>query len=143
MKDKIIKGLVICTLLVTVFVLWYVWQIDVSIKTLLMIMFIDYIIGISLAVAGKSKHGDGKLSSKTGYKGIVKKIITLLLIGLGTIIDNYLAEMGVNYQCIQDIAVLAFGANELISIIENTKLMGLDIVEIVKKVLEVINLKKK
>ena len=116
--------------------------IDFSIKTLLLVMTIDYAIGISLAIIGSSKHGDGKLSSKIGYKGLIKKITILLLVGLGAIIDDYLVASGISFEYIKDISIVAFIVNEIVSIIENSRLAGLEIPDIFTKLIEFLNIKK-
>ncbi|EIA28469.1 Phage-related holin, partial [Candidatus Arthromitus sp. SFB-4] len=56
--------------------------IDFAIRTLILVMCVDYVLGLSLAISDKSKHGDGGLSSHIGYKGLVKKINMLLLVGV-------------------------------------------------------------
>lgn len=86
-------------------------------------MCIDYITG--LAVGGvfhnSNKTTDGGLSSMEGWKGIVKKMMTWLLIVLAVQIDSML-----NLQhFVRDACVIGFFANECISIVENTGLMGL------------------
>ncbi len=52
-------------------------------------MCVDYVLGLSLAISDKSKHGDGGLSSHIWYKGLVKKINMLLLVGVAVIVENF------------------------------------------------------
>lgn len=143
MNNKFLKVLVL--ILIITFVVWLCFfiGIDFSIKTLLLVMTIDYAIGISLAIIGSSKHGDGKLSSKIGYKGLIKKITILLLVGLGAIIDDYLVASGISFEYIKDISVVAFIINEIVSIVENSRLAGLEIPDIFTKLIEFLNIKKK
>lgn len=143
MNNKFLKVLVLILIITFVGWLCYFIGIDFSIKTLLLVMIIDYAIGISLAIIGSSKHGDGKLSSKIGYKGLIKKITILLLVGLGAIIDDYLVASGISFEYIKDISVVAFIINEIVSIVENSKLAGLEIPYIFTKLIEFLNIKKK
>ncbi len=143
MNNKLLKVLVLILIITFVGWLCFFIGIDFSIKTLLLVMTIDYAIGISLAIIGSSKHGDGKLSSKIGYKGLIKKITILLLVGLGAIIDDYLVASGISFEYIKDISVVAFIVNEIVSIIENSRLAGLEIPDIFTKLIEILNIKKK
>ena len=143
MNNKLLKVLVLILIITFVGWLCFFIGIDFSIKTLLLVMTIDYVIGISLAIIGSSKHGDGKLSSKIGYKGLIKKITILLLVGLGSIIDDYLVASGISFEYIKDISIVAFIVNEIVSIIENSRLAGLEIPDIFTKLIEFLNIKKK
>ena len=143
MNNKLLKVLVLILIITFVGWLCFFIGIDFSIKTLLLVMTIDYVIGISLAITGSSKHGDGKLSSKIGYKGLIKKITILLLVGLGAIIDDYLVSSGISFEYIKDISIVAFIVNEIVSIIENSRLAGLEIPDIFTKLIEFLNIKKK
>ena len=143
MNNKFLKVLILVLIIVFVFWLCLFIGIDFSIRTLLLVMTIDYVIGVSLAITGSSKHGDGKLSSKIGYKGIVKKITILLLVALGAIIDEYLVSRGISFEYIKDISIIAFMINESLSIVENSRLAGLEIPDIFTKLIEFLNIKKK
>lgn len=142
MKNKIIRIGILILVLIFAIGLSFSIGIDFSVKTLILIMCIDYSLGLSLAITGNSKHGNGTLSSKIGYKGLVRKITILLLVGLGSIIDNYLLQNGIDFAYIKDVAVTGFILNEIISIIENAQLIGLKLPSIFSKLVEVLeNLK--
>ena len=81
-------------------------------------------------------------SSHIGYKGLVKKINMLLLVGVAVIVENFLIGMGLHVKYIKDIIVIAFVLNEIISILENSKLMGLDITHMVSQALKIFKNKK-
>jgi len=86
---------------------------------LILMMFVDYITGIMGAII--SKEG---LSSKKGYKGIFKKVYTMLLIGaVGAVEISVLKSNGV----IADGVATAFILVELTSILENGGKMGVKI----------------
>jgi toxin secretion/phage lysis holin len=85
-----------------------------------LIVFIaaDYISGIAAAVAQK------KISSAIGAKGIAKKIIMLLIVALGHILDLYVVKTG---DLVRDMATLFYIANEGFSILENCGSLGLPV----------------
>lgn len=93
-----------------------------ALSTLLIFMAIDYISG--LIVAGvfhtSPKSDNGTLESRAGWKGLIRKCMTLLAVLIGARLDILL---GTAY--IKDALVIAFCVNELLSIIENWGLMGL------------------
>ena len=111
---------------------------DTAIFTLLIFMGIDYVTG--LMVAGifhrSSKSETGALESRAGWKGLCRKGMTLLIV----IIAHRLGLM-LGTTVIRDAVVIAFVANETISIIENAGLMGVPIPSVIVKAIEV--LKKK
>lgn len=82
---------------------------DLALKSLLIIMVIDYLTGISSAIYNK------KLSSKIGFKGIIKKFCYLLVVALSVVIDNLTGQNGI----IRSLVIYCFIANDGISIIEN------------------------
>ena len=82
---------------------------DLALKSLLIVMIIDYLTGVSSAIYNK------KLSSKIGFKGIIKKFCYLLVVGLSVAIDNLTGQNGI----IRSLVIYCFIANDGISIIEN------------------------
>lgn len=111
---------------------------DAALITLVIFMGIDYLTG--LIVAGvfhtSEKTENGTLESRAGWKGLCRKGVTLLVVLVGCRLDLI---MGSNF--IRDAVVIAFIANETISIIENAGLMGVPIPAVIVKAIEV--LKKK
>lgn len=108
---------------------------DTSIITLLIFMLIDFISGLVLAgVFHKSKKTEsGALESKAGWKGLIKKGMTLLIVVIANRLD---LQLGTTY--IRDGVCIAFISNELISIIENAGLMGLPIPKIITNAIELL-----
>ena len=82
---------------------------DIALKSLIIIMMIDYITGIASAIYNK------KLSSKIGFKGIIKKFSYLCVVALSVVIDNLICQDGV----IRTLVIYFFVANDGLSIIEN------------------------
>ena len=103
--------------------------------TLLMFMAIDYIMGLLVAgVWHKSKKTeDGRLESRAGWKGLVRKGVTMLIVLVAARLD-----MTIGTTMIRDTAVIGFIANEGISIIENAGLMGVPLPAVIVNALEVL-----
>lgn len=101
-------------------------------------MCVDYVTGLIVAgVFHKSeKTENGALESRAGWKGLCRKGVSLLVVLVACRLDMI---MGSNF--IRDATVIAFIANETISIIENAGLMGVPIPSVITKAIEV--LKKK
>ena len=94
---------------------------DSALVTLVVFMAIDFFTGIITAMMKKSKHTEsGGLSSKAGWFGLAKKVCTLMLIVVAVRMDILL-----NTNYIRDAVCISFCLNELLSIIENTSLMGI------------------
>ena len=82
---------------------------DIAIQSLLIVIVIDYLTGIASALYNK------ELSSKIGFKGIIKKFCYLLVVALSVVIDNLLGQSGL----IRSLVIYFFVANDGLSIIEN------------------------
>jgi toxin secretion/phage lysis holin len=97
------------------------------ILTLIGFVIADYVTGVACAWVEK------KINSEVGAKGIAKKVLIFVLVGLAAALDkNYL-----NGQPVLRAAVISFFvANEGISIIENAGRLGLPIPEKLKNALE-------
>lgn len=103
--------------------------------TLIMFMAIDYIMGLLVAgIWHKSKKTeDGRLESRAGWKGLVRKGVTMLIVLVAARLD-----MTIGTTVIRDAAVIGFIANEGISIIENAGLMGVPLPAVIVNALEVL-----
>lgn len=88
---------------------------DIALKSLIIIMMIDYITGVASAIYNK------KLSSKIGFKGIIKKFSYLCVVALSVVIDNLISQDGV----IRTLVIYFFVANDGLSIIENMSEMDI------------------
>lgn len=111
---------------------WFVGGYDTMIITLLIFIVIDYLSGVMCAIINK------KLSSEVGFKGIFKKIMIILLVGLTNLLGQATGVEGLRY-----IIISFYLANEGISIIENASVMGLPVPEKVKDILEQLKQDKK
>ncbi len=110
---------------------------DSALITLIIFMAIDFTTGMIAAAMGKSKHSKtGRLSSKAGWVGLAKKFCILLMVIVAVRMD---IMIGTTY--IRDATCIGFCANELLSIIENTSLMGIPYPPAIKKGIEVLQKK--
>ena len=93
---------------------------------LVVFITIDYITGIMCAVIDK------KLSSEVGFKGIFKKVLILMLVGIANVIDVHVVGTG---SALRGATVCFYLSNEGLSILENTVHLGLPVPEKLKEVL--------
>lgn len=109
---------------------------DSALTTLCLFMCIDYVMGLTVAAFFKKskKSKGGGLDSKAGWKGLLKKGVTLLVVLVACRLE---IVTGIDF--IRDAVVIAYIANETISITENAGLMG---VAIPKPILRAIDLLK-
>ena len=113
---------------------------DASIITLFIFMGIDYITGVIVAGVfhNSKKSNSGGLNSRAGWKGLIKKGVTMLFVVIAVRLD---ALVGTTY--IRDAVCIAFITNELLSIVENAGLMGIPIPEIITKAIDLLKSKEK
>ena len=100
--------------------------IDGLLIALVVFITIDYITGIMCAVIDK------KLSSEIGFKGIFKKVLILMLVGIANVIDVHVVGTG---SALRGATVCFYLSNEGLSILENTVHLGLPVPEKLKEVL--------
>ena len=106
---------------------YFVGGVDGLMTALIFFMVIDYITGLMCAIAGK------KLSSEVGFKGICRKVLIFLLVGIGNIIDvQVLGSPGV----LRTAVIFFYLSNEGVSLIENAAHLGLPVPDKLKAVLE-------
>jgi len=111
---------------------------NTAMTTLLVFMGIDYVSGIICAAVFQRspKTENGALESRAGWKGLIRKGMTLLIVLIAARIDLLLETTYFRDGC-----CIAFILNELLSIIENAGIMGIPIPNIIKKAIEVLKSK--
>lgn len=111
---------------------------DVGLQTLVVFMVIDFVSGMVVAGVFKKspKTKTGALESNTGFKGVCKKCMILVFVLIGYCLDM---SLGVDY--IRNLVIIAFIANELISITENAGLMGLPIPPVITNAIDILKQK--
>jgi toxin secretion/phage lysis holin len=100
---------------------------------LITLVVIDYATGF---LAGAV---EGKLSSKVGFRGIAKKIMIFVMVAVGHLVDT---AIWTNHM-FRDAAIFFYCANELLSIYENAKRMGVAVPERLMQAVEVLKGKSK
>ena len=78
-------------------------------STMLTLVVLDYIAGVLKAIYNK------KLSSKIGYKGIIRKVFIFIVIAVAYEIQKVTASN----IAIREMVIMFFIANESISLLEN------------------------
>ena len=111
---------------------------DTALQTLLIFMAIDYFSGLVVAGVFKksNKTESGGLGSRAGWMGLVKKVMTLILILMGNQLDLLLQVEYIRYGLI-----IAFMIDEGMSIIENAGLMGIPIPKLLSDAFDILRKK--
>ncbi len=100
---------------------------DGLLYTLLAFVILDYLTGIMCAIVDK------KLSSEIGFRGIFKKVLIFVLVGVGHLMDlQILGAVGV----LRTAVIFFYLSNEGVSLVENAAHLGLPIPAKLKAVLE-------
>ncbi len=99
---------------------------DGFLYALLAFITLDYITGVMLAIVER------KLSSEIGFKGIFKKVLILVMVAVGYILDSKIIGNG---SAIRTAVIFFYISNEGISILENSSKLGLPIPEKLKQIL--------
>lgn len=100
---------------------------DGLLYALIAFVIIDYITGVMCAVIDK------RLSSEVGFKGIFKKVLIFLLVGVANILDVQVIGTG---SVLRTAVIFFYISNEGVSLLENAAHLGLPIPQKVKNVLE-------
>ena len=111
---------------------------DAGLATLLIFMGLDYVSGLVVAGVFKNspKTDTGALESRAGWKGLCRKCMALVFVLVAYRLDLII---GTNY--IRDAVVIAFIANETISLTENAGLMGVPLPAVIAKAVDVLQKK--
>lgn len=100
---------------------------DGLLYALIAFVVIDYVTGLMCAISDKT------LSSEVGFKGICRKVLIFLLVGIGNIIDvQVLGSPGV----LRTAVIFFYLSNEGVSLLENAAHLGLPVPDAIKMVLE-------
>lgn len=94
---------------------------------LLAFVVIDYITGVMCAIADKT------LSSEVGFKGICRKVLIFLLVGIANILDVQVIGTG---SIFRTAVIFFYISNEGVSLLENAAHLGLPVPSKMKAVLE-------
>ncbi|RHK64359.1 holin [Dorea formicigenerans] len=100
---------------------------DGLLYALIAFVVIDYITGVMCAIVNR------ELSSAVGFKGIFRKVLIFLLVGIANIIDVQVIGTG---AVLRTAVIFFYISNEGVSLLENAGHLGLPIPEKIKTVLE-------
>lgn len=99
---------------------------DGLLYALIAFVVIDYITGVMCAVADK------KLSSEVGFKGICRKVLIFLLVGIANVLDVQVIGSG---SVLRTAVIFFYISNEGVSLLENAAHLGLPVPDRIKTVL--------
>ena len=108
------------------FIGWFLGGTDGFLYALIAFVVIDYFTGVFCAIADKS------LSSEVGFKGICRKVLIFVLVGIGNIIDVYVLG---DSSVLRTAVIFFYLSNEGVSLLENASRLGLPIPDKLKEVL--------
>lgn len=100
---------------------------DGLLYALIAFVVVDYITGVMCAIA------DHSLSSEVGFKGICRKVLIFVLVGIANILDVQVVGNG---SVLRTAIIFFYISNEGVSLLENAGHLGLPIPEKLKAVLE-------
>lgn len=100
---------------------------DGLLYALIAFVVIDYIMGVMCAINDKT------LSSEVGFRGICRKVLIFLLVGIANILDVQVIGTG---SVLRTAVIFFYISNEGVSLLENAAHLGLPVPEKIKTVLE-------
>ena len=100
---------------------------DGLVYALILFVAADYVTGVMCAAVDK------RLSSEIGFKGICKKVLIMMLVGVANVVDIHIVGTG---SALRSAVICFYLSNEGVSLLENAGHLGLPIPEKLKAVLE-------
>ena len=105
---------------------WFFGELDGFFYALIAFVVIDYLTGIMCAIVDK------RLSSNVGLRGIFRKVLIFIMVGIAHVIDSQIIGSG---DALRTAVIFFYISNEGVSLLENAGHMGLPIPEKLKEVL--------
>ena len=106
---------------------WFLGSCDGLLYALIAFVTVDYVTGVMCAVV------DRKLSSSVGFKGIFRKVLIFVMVGISHILDTQVIGNG---SVLRTAVIFFYISNEGVSLLENASHLGLPVPEPVKTVLK-------
>ena len=100
---------------------------DGLLYALIAFVVIDYLTGVMCAINDKT------LSSEVGFKGICRKVLIFLLVGIANILDVHVIGAG---SVLRTAVIFFYISNEGVSLLDNAAHLGLPVPQKIKAVLE-------
>ena len=106
---------------------------------LIAVMSLDYLTGLICGFMGVSpKTESGGLSSGAAFKGLMKKVLILCVVGLAALIDRAVMQgTGMEIAAVTGATCFWFVASEGLSVLENAAAMNVPIPKVLLKTLEI------
>ncbi len=111
---------------------WFLGGINGFLYVLIAFVVADYLTGVMCAVL------DHSLCSTVGARGIFKKVLIFILVGIGHMVDVYLIGAG---DTLRTAVIFFYLSNEGISLLENASRLGLPVPAQLKNVLATLHQK--
>ena len=105
---------------------YYLGGCDGLLYALVLFVVVDYITGVLCAIE------DHTLSSEVGFRGIARKILIFLLVGIGHVLDTQVIGTG---SVLRTAVIFFYLSNEGVSLLENASYLGLPVPVKLKDVL--------
>ena len=105
---------------------YFMGGMDGLLIALIVLMTLDYISGVMCAIMDKS------LSSAVGFRGIAKKVLILMLVGVANILDIHVVGEG---SALRGAVIAFYMSNEGLSLLENAAHIGLPVPDPLKNAL--------
>jgi len=109
---------------------WFLGEADRFLYALLAFVAIDYITGVLCAIMDK------ELCSEIGWKGILKKVLIFVVVGVAHVLDTQILGSSGGSGALRTAVVFFYLTNEGVSVLENAAHMGLPIPDKLKAVLK-------
>ena len=106
---------------------YFLGECDGLLYALLAFVVIDYITGVMCAINDKA------LSSEVGFRGICRKVLIFMLVGIANILDVHVIGTG---SVLRTAVIFFYISNEGVSLLENAAHLGLPVPQKIKAVLE-------
>lgn len=106
---------------------WFLGGCDGLLYAMIAFVTVDYVTGVMCAVV------DRKLSSSVGFKGIFRKVLIFVMVGISHILDTQVIGNG---SVLRTAVIFFYISNEGVSLLENASHLGLPVPEPVKTVLK-------
>lgn len=106
---------------------WFLGGCDGLLYALIAFVVIDYITGVMCSI------NDQSLSSEVGFRGICRKVLIFLMVGIANILDVNVIGTG---SVLRTAVIFFYISNEGVSLMENAAHLGLPVPEKIKVVLE-------
>jgi toxin secretion/phage lysis holin len=105
---------------------FFLGGLDGMLIALIIFVVLDYVTGVMCAISDK------KLSSEVGFRGIFKKVLIFMLVGVANIVDVHVVGTG---SALRGAVVAFYLSNEGLSMLENAAHLGLPIPDKLKEIL--------